>query len=493
MDLPYAKLKNIMCEQSGKGLHLYQSNWRQISKYGNLLNYVRIIDTCRSAVYYKPMITTNSMKYPANYFVQGSVQFTSEYIERKIKKRVYVQANTVEGNYLIVLETMPADTFQLMNITYTTFASEFAKATRPVNDDDRQVHWVWFRKPNYKLTEEIVLRCSSWIELNPGYTFHLWTSIKDQDECMDFLGNLPETMKQYILDHIQFHYENEFRDLIMDWLSVHIPELVTLFQKIWESKERQDTIMKTDYTRNIILLLKGGIYTDFNDLVCLAPIETVLQCHAGQYIGVTDNTSENNASNYFMYASKNNEEWLSIVKQCTATMPYIHTLIHDEAAFAEAKACITSMIQLEYVPESNDSLFMKNICYALEVGLPEPIALSFKELRKKRPVRGVPNPSPVLDIRRILRENATIIQEYIQTDKFAKDWRFARTDIHLNPIMHRTNLPIFCRQNSIPIYMLPFSYIHRYHCLLSYVGHIGDATSYGNALRPNNSIKDFFV
>lgn len=490
MNLPYKDLQNVLCVKSLNRLQFGQSEWSQISTYGNLLRYVRIIDTCGSGVYYKPMITNDSVTYSASYFVQKNVHFTPPEIEEKIKNRVYVVALTNEGDYLIVLETMPTDTFQLMNLAYTAFASESEKATRPVNNEDRQVHWVWFRRPNYKLTEEIVLRCSSWIELNPGYTFHLWTSVKDEDERMNFLGNLPESMKQYVLDNIQFHYETEFRSLIMDWTNTHIPDIYDLFQQIWESKERQDTVMKTDYARNIILAVKGGIYTDFNDLICLAPIETVLQCHAGQYLGVKDNMRDDTHNNFFMYACKNNKDWLSIVKQCTATMPYIYNLIHDETVFVEAKTCITSMIETDYTPpESKENYFIRNICLALEFGLPQSVGQLFKELRTKKQRR---NTTFLSDVRKILRDNATIIQECIKTDNFAKDWRFARTDTYIVLIMTRTNLPIFCIKNSIPIYMLPYSCIFRYHCLLSYIGHIADGTSFGYTLQRKRSIKDFF-
>jgi hypothetical protein len=305
---------------------------------------------------------------------------------------------------------------------------------------------------------------------------------------------------------------------MLDWFNTHIPENTPLFDKIWHSTERQDLIMKTDYTRNIILAERGGIYTDFNDLVCLAPIEPVLQAHAGQYMGVTDNISENNASNYFMYASKGNQEWLSIVKQCTATMPYIYNLIHDDSTVQEAINYINSVIvppsntplsntplsntplsntplsntPLSNTPQIDNMKILKTLIYALEIGLAEPAK---SELNKLAQLKNKKEASMfTVNLNNIIRSNAASIKIYIETVEFTENWRFAITDVNLNEIMFKTNLPIFCRENSLPIYLLPFNYLHRYHCLISFVGHLGDATSYGHekSKLSTNVLKNFF-
>ena len=72
-------------------------------------------------------------------------------------------------------------------------------------------------------------------------------------------------------------------------------------------------------------------------------------------------------------------------------------------------------------------------------------------------------------------------------------WRIWFTESALHKIMHSTNLPIFCREQGIHIPFIPFSYFGRYTCLLSFIGHIGDGTSCGQAGVRKQSITEFMT
>lgn len=485
MNLPYATLKDSFCEKAGTGKFIFHNKWFTTETI-DVPSYTRILDTRDNKAYCKPMLTEGNRTFPAPYFLSEGAQYTFSQMQTAFKHQTYMLANTVEGKYLIVLEKKIQGTFPLMSAAYKAFAADcFAKASRPVQEEDRHVHWVWFRKPNYRLTEEIVVRSSSWIELNPGYTFHLWSSLANQEECAEFLENVPTSLRDYFLKHVQVHYVEEFYNLVLTWFKTHMPEQIPLLDKIWESVERQDIIMKTDYTRNILLAEKGGIYTDFNDLLCLAPVESLLEAHAGQYVGVTDNASDSNASNYFMYAAKGNEQWLDIVKRCTQTMPVVYEFIHNE----ELLRATRTFLRGEQIGKHTDNDFLRVACFALELTLPEPAKSMFRETLRKKKQR---QSSGMNELLVVIQLHSALVKNHIDTETFAQNWRFARTDVYLSKIMHNTNLPIFCRMQSIPIYLVPFGYMQRYHCLLSYFGHIGDASSYGNAAHTSNSIVELF-
>lgn len=497
LDLPYSSLKDMCVQKAGKGVHFYQYKWTPLPSVPSVSNYKCVLDTVQNKVYTHPMVTTDGATRQSTYFVSGTQQYSFADVESAIQGRVYVHTNTIDGAYLLVTATdCMGDTHALCAAAYRTLTSDcIAVASRPVNDSDRQVHWVWFRKPNYKLTTEIVLRSKSWIVLNPGYTFHLWTSLLDKEELDDFLSELTDEIRLAFLQSVTVHYKDEFHTTIFDWLREHTPDLVEVFQSVWDSVERQDTVMKTDYTRNILLAVFGGIYTDFNDLLCLSPIEPVLAAHAGRCVGVTDNTSLNNASNYFMYAAKGCPVWLDITKRCTHTLPFVRGLIYSEQAWTVAKDTIVGMTagippNMETIQNLFDSdlgkghsyvpkMFLQSIDLAIRTAFRDtPLASSIQQNGKHATGRAKES-IYISNMISVFQSNASSILASIATQSFAQVWRFARTDMYLRTIMHNTNLPIFCREQSIPLFLVPFGYLIRYNCLLSFVGHLGDATSYG--------------
>ena len=559
LPLPYHTIKTLYNGPSGMSINPFFGKWELLKSTPNdVEQYNCFLDTIGQKAYRRPMITTDGLTRPARYFLDAKgAQIPLLQLERhypSMKGGVFVHARTMDGNILIAApRSVATDSHALAAAAYKAYAVGKAPATRKVEPSDRQIHWVWFRRtPTWRLDEEIVLRAASWIELNPGYTFHLWTNLADAAELTDFLADLPaDPRERYFVSEggppegtaegshrvtgkggppggaaegshrvtdeggagkakatapttkIQVHFADEFRKTVFDWLATNVnAETQAVFADVWASKERQNTVMKTDYTRNILLAVHGGIYTDFNDLVCMEPIEPFLEAHAGNFTGVTDNTSDNNASNYFMYAGKDNTEWCDIVRRCTETLPAIYETIYSAEALAAARDLLQSIVDgrsLDLttaqtvldtcsIGSSHSRIqtkhFLYTVCMALEFALGRDSAAGGM-------IRGFLQPNThnrmkasfqmeVVSLLTSLRaEVAPFLVDGEGSERFATWWRFARTDMYLNPIMHSTNLPIYCREQKIPIWMPPYSYLLRYACLLSFVGHLGDGSSYG--------------
>ncbi len=512
LPLDYANIKRLHGSRRGMNLNPFFGKWEILKQFPeDIMMYRYAINTLNQTVLHHPMITKDNLTAPAPYYLQDTTELAFPVVKASLKANpnaVYIHADTVDAPYLIVTDaSLAADPVALAGTVYKLYASKtIAKATRAVEACDRHIHWLWFRKPGYRLTEEIVLRAASWIEQNPGYTFHLWSSLKDDAEKTEFLENLTEESRSRYFDSgaITVHYDDEFRTVVFQWVAEHAPHLSALFETVWNSRERQDTVMKTDYTRNIILAIYGGIYTDFNDLLCLAPIEPFLEAHAGSFVGCTDNTSPQNASNYFMYAAKGNPDWLDITKRCFDTLPEVRNTIYSAEALQAARDTVTAFAMGQF-PSSNrgeelltaglnSRMPAKFYHYALGFCLMHALPESSPALQPiralmTRSTHGRVKPSFTAELISHCRTIQDELLALIPTEHFAAMWRFAHTDIYLNPIMHRTNLPIFCREQNIPIFLAPFGYLLRYGCLLSFVGHLGDATSYGMAPQQKTTIR----
>lgn len=507
LPLPYAGLKAHF-NGAGYELNPFFGRWRRLDGAPALNYYHVILDTVGGHRYNHPNVTENFVTRAAPYFVRhgaddGKTLSFGDVTRMFPDGGIYIHADTVDGPYLIIVDKDCAENPAVA--AYNTYAAGAAAALRSVEGSDRQVHWVWFRKtPTWRLTEEILLRAASWVELNEGFTFHLWTGLKDAAELADFLADLHQEVKQRYFDEgrITVHFDDEFREALFGWFAAELPDLLETFKQVWFSPERQDIVMKTDYARNILLAIYGGIYVDFNDLVCLAPIEPVLKVHAGNYIGVTDNTSTENASNYFLYAGKGCAEWLAIVKQCTATIQTVRAGIYSASALELARTCIKTMAGGKlpvldeiknvfpegFVAVHNEKHFIHAIIVALHrtFGYQSETAVALMNL-DRRSLYGRYKPNFIAEATSILRIAGDVT--VIATPEFESNWRYAVAHIYLRSIMYCTNLPIFCRQQRLPIYMLPFSYLLRYSCLLSFIGHIGDGTSYGGEVMKDVSIR----
>jgi mannosyltransferase OCH1-like enzyme len=511
--LPYSGLKDYF-NGAGYDTNPFFGRWKTLVDIADISSYMAILDIVNKNRYNHPYVITKNLTMLASYYIDVKLDKQIDYPQMlDIVKRnnvKYFQADTVEGPYLLVVSREEEfDTHRLAAEAYKTYAATNVPAIREPNASDRQVHWVWFRKsPTWKLTNEIILRAASWIELNPGFRFHLWTNLRDEVELVDFLSGLDSNIKKRYFDsgHIHVHYENEFREVLFTWFSENMPHLLEYFERVWFSKEKQDIVMKTDYGRNILLAKFGGFYADFNDLVCTGSVEPLLEAHAGQYFGVSDNTSAENASNYLLYAAEGNKEWLDIVKRCTETLKLVYETIHSLEIIAYGRETILSMIQGQiphelgrlkevfmddFIKLYNNNHFIHCILVALHMTLGVETSFAAKQMDalEKRSMYGRYKPHFMAETVSIIRGARDEIETILKSADFEKNWRFSIAHIYLRAIMWRSNLPIFCRQQKIPLYLLPFSYLLRYSCLLSFVGHIGDGTSYGGEVMKPHSIR----
>lgn len=374
---------------------------------------------------------------------------------------------------------------------------------------DPDIHWVWFRKPGYCLTQEIIERASSWIVLNPGSKFHLWTDISTNADVDDFLKNIkPEWLSQFRAS-TTIHLRDETYSTMETVMSAiecdETAEGLRILRAEFESPERQARVFKTDFCRLFVLWLHGGIYTDFNDLLCLGPIKEAMAIYGmDQPLGVTDLYDLNHASNYFMYSPARNTHWMYIMKEMIKHFKYLINMIRDaemetcvkQAVFKALESCASpthipqsvSELQTVYRRQElpyignehiNDGLWERILFVILVDCVPDPYKCWINARldmlkRSQRRRRGASDPVfQTLSAEQIAELHGVI------DGAFHTSFLFWWVDYNLRVLMHYTNLPIYCRMRKIPLSMLPFGYYFNYCCMMSYVGHIGDGTSYG--------------
>jgi hypothetical protein len=491
----------------GTEINPHFGKWKALPHFPNDMNaYCAIIDTTRRIMYYRPTIKQEGLVRTADHFVdpQGKEVRLSAVL-LFYSDMVYIHAETEQGNYLIAVpERFAKDTTTIVAQTYKAIVRYTHPPTRPITAADRQIHWVWFRRtPTWRLTEEIVLRAASWIELNPGYRFNLWTNLRDAEELADFLADLPADLRIRYFDRvITVRFAAEFRATVFGWLEEHASaHTEEVFDAVWDSTEPQDMLLKTDFSRNILLTVHGGIYADFNDVICLAPIEPLLEAHAGNYVGVSDSSQLGHASNYFMYAAADNAEWTDIVLRSMETLPEICRGIHRTRALRSARDILRSgldgsQIDMERVrealrvsplgiPSITEPHYLQALCLALGIVFEEtPLADVFADFIQtiiKKPGRRGKKLTVSAELAALLQKHQEQIAPLLQESDplFGPAWRLALMDMYLYPVMYRSNLPLFCRERGYPIWLVPFGNLMRYGCMLSFVGHLADGTSYG--------------
>jgi hypothetical protein len=385
---------------------------------------------------------------------------------------------------------------------------------------DPDVHWVWFRKPGYCLTQEIVERASSWIVLNPGLRFHLWTDIPTLSDVDDFLRNIkPDWLAQFraaTTIHLRDETYGMMETVMKEMECEETREGLNILRAEFESSERQARVFKTDFCRLFVLWLHGGIYADFNDLLCLGPIKEALAIYGTeQPLGVTDLYDLNHASNYFMYCAVRDTHWMYIMKEMIKHFKYLIRMIRDaeietcvkQAVFKALESCASPthipqpVSELQTVYRRNDLPYIGNesisdslwerILFVILVDcVPQPyksmIDARLDLLKRQRRRRG-PEPTFQTLTAEQIGELKGVIDEAFHTS-----FLFWWVDYNLRVLMHYTNLPIYCRMRKIPLSMLPFGYFFNYCCMMSYVGHIGDGTSYGMEGRKDVHIANIY-
>lgn len=374
---------------------------------------------------------------------------------------------------------------------------------------DPDIHWVWFRKPGYHLTQEIVERASSWIALNPGSKFHLWTDIPTKADVDDFLKNIKPEWLAPFRAATTIHLRDETygtMETVMNAIACdETVEGLAILRAEFESPERQSRVFKTDFCRLFVLWLHGGIYTDFNDLLCLGPIKEAMAIYGmEQPLGVTDLYDLNHASNYFMYCPARDSHWMYIMKEMVKHFKYLIRMIRDadmeecvkQGVFKALESCaspthipqavteLQTMYRRQELPyigneHINEGLWERILFVILVDCVPDPykgwinarLDMLKRPQRRRRgasePVFQTLSPEQIGELRGII------------DGVFHTSFLFWWVDYNLRVLMHYTNLPIYCRMRKIRLAMLPFGYFFNYCCMMSYVGHIGDGTSYG--------------
>lgn len=402
------------------------------------------------------------------------------------------------------------------------------------------IHWVWFRRAGYRLTQEIVERAYSWIALNPGCRFHLWTDIPTRADVDDFMSAVEHEWRVAFMGAVNIHLRDDTYGVIDDAfkyieaLNPAVRKGMELLRAEFDSLEKQSRVYKTDFVRLFILGIVGGVYADFNDCVCLAPVRDIIALYGYDTpLGISDLYDVNHASNYFMYCpprgaggseSDGNLYWNNIIADMIEHVPHIIALIRNMDLGVAVRLFVERAIRglasesVETMDSSElDKLYMRRQLphcgnENLDVNMWNRFvwvivgeiasAVGGGELRVKIQPRMEysKNPGRARGGGRhgggagtaasfIVIDNATIdaMLAYIRDDSvYNQLFLFWWTDYNLRVLMHYTNLPIFCRMRNIPLVFAPFGYLLTYSCALSWVGHIGDGTSYGMDGRKDN-------
>jgi hypothetical protein len=172
------------------------------------------------------------------------------------------------------------------------------------------MNWVWFRKNQTSyLSSHIPSRAASWIKMNPEFTFHLWTNLEDLAEFNDFTQFLSDADKA-VMSKITIHYRQELWDLAQEFCESNSVSWVD-YKNLLDSPFQYSIVFKTDSIRNIILAMRGGWYSDFNDTYCFVPLKYIvssedIHCYFGS-------CEEDVVNNYLMYTplAPYNSDWIA--------------------------------------------------------------------------------------------------------------------------------------------------------------------------------------
>jgi hypothetical protein len=188
-----------------------------------------------------------------------------------------------------------------------------------------KMNWVWFRKPGAYISERIIRRSSSWIELNPEIEFHLWTDLKNEQEAIDFFtGDVTDSetllSRQEYMKKLIIHYKEDTWGVAKEFCEENSTilkgeNLWEIYEEILNNKtDKSSMIFKTDIIRCMILHQKGGWYSDYNDTYCFIPLKYVINQDKRDliYLGCDIYSNHNN---YIMYSPKYHDKWLDLTSQ----------------------------------------------------------------------------------------------------------------------------------------------------------------------------------
>lgn len=175
------------------------------------------------------------------------------------------------------------------------------------------LHWVWFRKGDWKVPEKVFNRLDTWFQMNEAgdVEFHLWSNLQDVTDVDDFLSLLSPAQKERFLSRTRVH-------LLSDTLAVvresHVKSDATIrfdidaFASLIQNPEHDNNyalfFLLVDLLRIFIVMRHPGFYADFNDCICLFPLKWLLASGKVQTVFLMDHEQKgmgDAANNYFFY------------------------------------------------------------------------------------------------------------------------------------------------------------------------------------------------
>ena len=392
---------------------------------------------------------------------------------------------------------------------------DIQKKINNLNKDEQNINWIWFRKTNFKLSNVILKRVSTWFDINPNFKFILWTNINNEEELNDFLSECDINYKNIFLSKTIIKYNHEILYLVNSFYKKNLLKIKDskILLDIFYTNETHDIIYKTDYLRYIIIYEYGGFYVDFNDCICLEPLEYFLLFHEKDLIFGKDSSSQEKIdfNNYFIYSKKNNNNLLNYMLKSTSFFPQIYNFIID-------KEIIKIQIDIFYniIDDIKNNKLIDYQLYKKKY-IEKFLQLTYFDIDiKDNLVNFIKNNNIILllltkyleyvveyeeNITIILNniKNNHIINNNINVDfihKFfdyhfennIKDFIFINTGIYLHNIIGIINIPFFCKTYlKIDIDTIDSCYLLKHMSYLSFIGHLYDNTCYGNEKNYSNS------
>jgi hypothetical protein len=280
----------------------------------------------------------------------------------------------------------------------------------------------------------------------------------------------------------------------------------TLLLDIFNRKKKHEIIYKTDYLRYMILYEMGGIYTDFNDCICLYPMTLFLTFYENDFIFGRDSSEihkQFDYNNYFIYTKKENKELLDFMIKSLDNLEQLTLFINDSILIKKA---ITLFLDImmdikkgEFNLEKYKNEYLKTFLGTIYLK-PEFKDFIIIEIKKRNITHEIF--IKYLEYIKDYEENISdILEAYIKLGKIGKydldidiiskffnynyesnldEFVFINTSIFLNIIISTTNLPFFIhRTNKTNVKSIDNCYLLKYMTYLSFIGHLYDSTSFG--------------
>jgi hypothetical protein len=335
------------------------------------------------------------------------------------------------------------------------------------------IHAIWFRKPGSRLTAEICERAASWPAMNPSASFHIWTDIEPVD-LADWLVDVSGGGGAWELlrTRCQIHFASETAEAAQKGLDMFAAG-DGLRRAFSEKTSSQHLVFKTDFLRVFILAVYGGVYVDFNDCICLEPLADLFNVYSPESpLAVTDGCDLEHANNFFLYCPQGGHPtWSSAVKSMVVAVEEIIRIVEDSEMRGLISAALTGKISADVVGASYLAKY------------PAGETIPWKMVLRKMKER-------LIGRRLDRKEDPPISESLVAGEAFSEIYADEWMDANFRILMHATNIAIHCRQIKIPLELVAWGYYRPYNCVMSWMAHIGDGSSYGRPDRGIYSIRN---